>query len=91
MSPTSTTRSSPSRPRSGVPWWALAYRFERELHAAYVRSGCLPPTYEPRATGHIPEMVELIERLIERGHAYPAPDGSGRRLLRRASWPATAS
>ena len=44
------------------------------------RSAACPPTYEPRATGHIPEMVALIERLIERGHAYAA---ERRRLLRR--------
>ena len=46
---------------AGVPWCAHAYRFERELHDAYAALGCLPPTYEPRATGHIPEMLELIE------------------------------
>ncbi|MDN5726510.1 MAG: cysteine--tRNA ligase, partial [Propionibacteriales bacterium] len=51
---------------AGVPWWAHAYRFERELHEAYAALGCLPPTYEPRATGHIPEMIELIKVLIER-------------------------
>ena len=56
---------------AGVEWWAHAYHFENELHAAYRSLGCLPPTYEPRATGHIPEMVELIAELIEKGHAYP--------------------
>ena len=50
---------------------------------AYDVLGCLPPTYEPRATGHIPEMVELIRQLIDKGHAYAAADGSRRRLLRR--------
>ena len=39
--------------------------------------GVLPPTYEPRATGHVPEMVGLMQILIEKGHAYPALDGSG--------------
>ncbi len=34
--------------------------------------GCLPPTYEPRATGHVPEMIELMQRLIDSAHAYPA-------------------
>ena len=53
---------------AGTPWFALAYRFERELHDAYAALGCLPPTYEPRATGHIPEMIEMIKVLIERGH-----------------------
>ena len=51
-------------------WWALAYRFEREFHRAYAALGVRPPTYEPRATGHIPEMHALIQLLIDRGHAY---------------------
>ena len=54
------------------PWWALAYRMEREFTQAYSAIGILPPTYEPRATASIPQMQELIERLIERGHAYAA-------------------
>ncbi|MDQ2797119.1 MAG: cysteine--tRNA ligase [Actinomycetota bacterium] len=54
------------------PWFALAFRNERELVHAEEALGCLPPTYEPRATGHIPEMVELMQRLIESGHAYVA-------------------
>ncbi|MEO8889556.1 MAG: cysteine--tRNA ligase [Jatrophihabitantaceae bacterium] len=57
---------------SGEPWWALAYRNERAIREAEVALGCLPPTYEPRATGHITEMIELIERLIASGHAYPS-------------------
>lgn len=73
---------------AGVPWFAHAYRFERELHAAYAALGCLPPTYEPRATGHVPEMIELIEQLIEKGHAYPSADGSGDVYFDVASWPA---
>ncbi len=72
---------------AGVEWFAHAYRFERELHEAYAALGCKPPTYEPRATGHIPEMIELIEVLIERGHAYPAPDGSGDVYFDVTSWP----
>ena len=76
---------------AGVPWFAHAYRFERELHDAYAALGCLPPTYEPRATGHIPEMIELIKVLIERGHAYPAPDSSGDVYFDVKSWPAYGS
>ena len=71
----------------GVPWYAHAYRFERELHDAYAALGCLPPTYEPRATGHIPEMLELTAVLIERGHAYVAADGSGDVYFDVRSWP----
>ncbi|OJU46881.1 MAG: cysteine--tRNA ligase [Microbacterium sp. 69-7] len=54
------------------PWWALAYRVEREFAYAYAAIGILAPTYEPRATGSIPQMQELIATLIERGHAYAA-------------------
>lgn len=68
-------------------WWALAYRVEREFTAAYDALGVLPPTYEPRATANIAEMIALIERLIERGHAYPAIDGSGSVYFDTASWP----
>ncbi len=58
-----------------VPWWAWAYRYEREFTQAYETLGILPPSYEPRATGHIPEQIDLVRRLIERGHAYD--DGRG--------------
>jgi cysteinyl-tRNA synthetase len=54
----------------GVPWWAWAYENELAVTRAYDVLGMLPPTYEPRATGHIPEMVTLMQRLIDRGHAY---------------------
>ncbi len=60
-----------------VPFWSLAYANERILADHYDRLGVLAPTYEPRATGHVPEMHELIAKLIEDGHAYPAADGSG--------------
>jgi cysteinyl-tRNA synthetase len=76
---------------AGTPWFAHAYRFERELHDAYAALGCLPPTYEPRATGHIPEMIEMIKILIERGHAYQAPDSSGDVYFDVKSWPAYGS
>jgi len=55
-----------------MPWWALAFRNEREIITAEQALGVLTPTYEPRATGHVPEMIELMHRLIERGHAYVA-------------------
>jgi cysteinyl-tRNA synthetase len=55
---------------NGVPWWAWAYANELACTRAYDVLGVLPPTYEPRATGHVPDMVALVERLIERGHAY---------------------
>jgi cysteinyl-tRNA synthetase len=55
-----------------VPWWALATAVTRDFHAAYDALNCVSPTGEPRATGHIPEMVALIQRLIDAGHAYPS-------------------
>lgn len=58
------------------PWWAWAYRFEQEFAAAYRALGVLPPTYEPRATGHVPEMIALIQRIIDSGHAYQGSEGN---------------
>ena len=71
----------------GKPWFAVAYENERALHQAYDVLGCLPPTYEPRATGHVPEMITLIQQLIGRGHAYAAADGSGDVYFDVRSWP----
>lgn len=59
-----------------MPWWALAQKYERVFTAAYAELNVLPPTYEPRATGHITQMIELISRLIERGKAYPVANGA---------------
>nr|WP_209067225.1 cysteine--tRNA ligase [Arthrobacter pigmenti] len=78
----------------GVPneqWWALAYRYEQEFLKAYDTLGVQRPTYEPRATGHIPEMHQLIQQLIDRGHAYPATDDSGDVYFDVRSWPAYGS
>ena len=72
----------------GIEWWELAYANERRLHEAYETLGCLPPSYEPRATGHVPEMLELVTSLIDRGHAYAAGDGSGDVYFDVRSWPA---
>lgn len=69
------------------PWWAHAYLYEAAFHDAFRSLGVRPPTYEPRATGHIPEMIELITTLIERGHAYAAEDGSGDVYFDVRSWP----
>jgi cysteinyl-tRNA synthetase len=60
---------------AGVPWWAWAQQHEREFTAAYDAVGVLPPTYEPRATGHVTEMVELMGTLVEKGHAYVTGPG----------------
>jgi cysteinyl-tRNA synthetase len=53
-------------------WWIIGYENERAFGDAYTALGCLPPSYEPRATGHVPEMVDIMRTLIARGHAYPA-------------------
>jgi len=69
-------------------WWALAYRFELEFTAGYQRLGILAPTYEPRATASVQEMQDIIGRLVDSGHAYPAADDSGDVYFDTRSWPA---
>ena len=71
----------------GRPWYNLAYAMKRELDRAYEALNVDPPTYEPAATGHVPEMLELIGQLIAKGHAYPADDGSGDVYFDVRSWP----
>jgi cysteinyl-tRNA synthetase len=73
---------------AGRPWWAHAYLFENAFHEAFRSLGVRPPTYEPRATGHIPEMITLMQELIDAGHAYAAADGSGDVYFDVMSWPA---
>jgi len=72
---------------AGRPWWAHAYLYEGVFHDAFRALGVQPPTYEPRATGHVPEMIELMQLLIDRGHAYAAADGSGDVYFDVKSWP----
>ncbi len=72
----------------GRPWFEHAGMMHRELDRAYAALNVAPPTYEPAATGHVPEMLALIEDLIARGHAYPAGDGSGDVYFDVRSWPA---
>ncbi|MEU7788294.1 cysteine--tRNA ligase [Amycolatopsis sp. NPDC049159] len=55
---------------AGRPWWEWAATHERAFEQAYDQLGCLPPSINPRATGHITQMVELMQRLIDQGHAY---------------------
>ncbi len=57
---------------NGRPWWEWVATHEREFTRAYDALGVLPPSTEPRATGHVTQMIEYMERLIERGFAYPA-------------------
>jgi cysteinyl-tRNA synthetase len=57
------------------PWWAVAMKYERAFTDAYSALNVLPPTYEPRATGHITQMIELMDLLIQRGAAYAPGNG----------------
>ena len=63
--------------QAGEPWWAWATRYERTFTDAYDVLGCRQPTHEPHATGHVTEMIALMDALIAAGHAYAAGDGSG--------------
>ena len=58
-----------------LPWWAVAQKYERAFTEAYGALNVLPPTYEPRATGHITQMIELMEILIANGSAYAPGNG----------------
>ena len=58
-----------------APWWAVAMKYERAFSDAYAALNVQPPTYEPRATGHITQMIELMSQLIERGAAYAPGNG----------------
>ena len=57
------------------PWWAVAMKYERAFTDAYRALNVIDPTYEPRATGHITQMIELMELLVERGFAYAPGNG----------------
>lgn len=71
----------------GIDWWSLAYQNEQVFAAEYRKLGIALPANEPRATGHIPQMIELIQTLISKGHAYRALDGSATVYFDTQSWP----
>ena len=58
-----------------IPWWQVSMKYERAFTDAYNALNVLPPTYEPRATGHITQMIELMQKLIENGSAYAPGNG----------------
>lgn len=60
---------------NGRPWWEWVSTYEREFTWAYDQLGVLPPSVEPRATGHVTQMVDYMQRLMDRGFAYDV-DGS---------------
>ena len=76
---------------AGQRWWARAYYYEREFTEAYNTLGVLPPTVEPRATGHMSDMIDLIQRILDNGHGYVVTDGDGKPTgnvyFDVASWP----
>ncbi|NNL98023.1 MAG: cysteine--tRNA ligase [Acidimicrobiia bacterium] len=59
----------------GVTAEEIATRTAEQFRTAYRALNVLPPDIEPKATEHIPEMIQLIEDLIARGHAYPTGAG----------------
>ena len=69
-----------------VTWWELAYKNEQLFAADYRRLAIGLPSHEPRATGHIPQMITLIEKLVELGYAYESLDGSGGMYFNTAKW-----
>jgi len=76
---------------AGQRWWARAYYYEREFTEAYNTLGVLPPTVEPRATGHMSDMIDLIQRILDNGHSYVVTDANGKPTgnvyFDVASWP----
>lgn len=76
---------------AGQRWWARAYYYEREFTESYNTLGVLPPTVEPRATGHMPDMIDLIQRILDNGHGYVVTDADGKPTgnvyFDVASWP----
>ena len=70
---------------SGIDWRVLAQRNERIFAADYQRLQLRSPELEPRATGHITQMLELIQRLVDAGHAYQV-EGSADVYFDTASW-----
>lgn len=76
---------------AGQRWWARAYYYEREFTEAYNTLGVLPPTVEPRATGHMSDMIDLIQRILDNGHGYVVTDADGKptgnMYFDVASWP----
>lgn len=75
--------------QAGHPWWAWANINEHAFSDAYCNLGNLLPTYEPRATGHMTDMIEVMGRLIDRGHAYVASPGNV--YFDTQSWPSYGS
>jgi cysteinyl-tRNA synthetase len=61
--------------QEGVSWQEIVDRFTYSFHERLEMLGIGLPDIEPRATEHIPEMISLIEELVEKGHAYAPGNG----------------
>jgi len=62
--------------REGRPLGEITRKWTEVFHRDCAALNCLRPHFEPTATGHIPEQVNMIEVLMEKGNAYRAADGS---------------
>jgi len=71
--------------KENLAWWQLAFKYEQLFAESYRWLDIEAPTYEPRATANINEMIELIQLLIQKGHAYQV-EGSADVYFSAASW-----
>jgi cysteinyl-tRNA synthetase len=62
--------------KEGHPLAQITKKWTDKFHEDCDALNCLRPHVEPTATGHIPEQVNMIEVLMQKGNAYRAPDGS---------------
>lgn len=60
---------------------AVTGKTESQFHEDVASLGCLKPTVEPRATDNIPQMITIIQRLLDMGHAYVAEGSEGHEVL----------
>ena len=61
--------------QNGEPVGTLTARFIAAMNEDCAALGILPPDHEPRATAYVPEIIAMVQRLVERGYAYVAADG----------------
>src|SRR5918992_2729910 len=61
----------------GVSWEEIVRRYTESFHERLEMLGVSLPDVEPRATEHVPEIITLIEELIEKGHAYAPSEANG--------------
>ena len=62
--------------RAGISLEDYTSQYERAFREDLARLGCLTPHQMPRATGHLPQIIRLIEQLTAKGLAYRTPEGS---------------